>query len=47
MSRTYHAPKAARKREEARLPTLCQLGKHAWEALMAPGWFECVRCGRC
>ncbi len=28
-----------------RVPALCQVGQHAWEALLQPGWFECRRCG--
>ncbi len=27
------------------LPALCREGRHAWEALLSPGWFECRRCG--
>jgi hypothetical protein len=32
-------------RSSGSLPALCREGLHAWEALLSPGWFECVRCG--
>ena len=45
MGKTYRALVTDCQDTQKRIPLLCRSGSHCWEALVMPGWFECVRCG--
>jgi hypothetical protein len=45
MGKTYRALVTDRQVKQKQIPSLCRSGYHSWEALLSPGWFECVRCG--
>jgi hypothetical protein len=45
MGKTYRALVTDRQVKQKPVPSLCRSGYHSWEALLSPGWFECVRCG--
>lgn len=46
MGKTYRALVTDdRQADQKRISSLCRLGSHSWEALLMPGWFECMRCG--
>ena len=45
MGKTYRALVEGHQVNKKRIPSLYRPCSHYWEALLHPGWFECVRCG--
>lgn len=45
MGKTYRSLVEDRQASRKQVLSLCRSGCHSWEALLQPGWFECVRCG--